>query len=239
MKYFCVLLFILIITCSVKAQIIVSGTVFDSTKIIGLKNVRVSSSSGLTTYTDSLGEYKIIVTEKDSISFFYQNKPTVKFPVRSITNYNAFNISLKAGTKDKYKSLKEVVVYSKSYHQDSIENRLTYANVFNHSPGLKISSSDGSVGFDLDELINTFRFKHNKQMKAFQNRLLEQEREHYIDYKFNKKLVKRITGLDSSHLAEFMIKYRPPYEFAVLSSQLEFYQYILDASYNYKSEMKL
>ena len=123
--------------------------------LIGLKNVKVSSTSGLTTYTDSLGEYKIVVNENDSISFFYQNKPTVKFPVRSITNYNAFNISLKAGAKDKYKSLKEVVVYSKSYRQDSIENRVTYSNVFNHSPGLKISSTDGSVGFDLDELVCT------------------------------------------------------------------------------------
>jgi hypothetical protein len=228
-------------TNAIKAQLIISGTVYDSTKIYGVKNVKVISTGGITTYTDSLGGYKIVANENDSIWFYYQNKPTAKFPVRSITNLNNFDISLRVRVADKYKALKEVVVYGKSYRQDSIENRMTYSNIFNtQKPGLHSSFTPGSPpGFDLDAIINVFRFKHNKEIKAFQNRLLAEERDHYIDYKFNKKLVKRITGLDSANLARFMKEYRPPYEFAVLSSQLEFYQYILDASYKYKSEMKL
>ncbi len=101
------------------AQILISGTVYDSTKIYGVSGVLVKSSGGSTSFTDSLGLYRIYVAESDSISFNYRNKPTVKFPVKTISNYNEFNISLRVRVFEKYRPLKEVIVYSKSYRQDS------------------------------------------------------------------------------------------------------------------------
>jgi len=70
-----------------------------------------------------------------------------------------------------------------------------------------------------------------------QERLLEQEQENYINYRFNRNSVKRITGLDGKDLDVFMKTYRPDFEFTQNSSLVDFYQYILNASYDYKKKI--
>jgi hypothetical protein len=129
-----------------------------------------------------------------------------------------------------------VVVFSKSYKEDSLENRQTYADIFEYKkPGLSTSvTPGGGVGADVDELINIFRFKRNKRLKSFQRRLETQEQEKYVDYRFNKLFVKRITGLDGILLDSFLVWYRPTYEFARASDELTFNQYILNAFYQFQ-----
>jgi hypothetical protein len=183
-----------------------------------------------------MGRYSILVQPGDSISFVYNNKPTQKFPVNTIPNPQQFEISIHMAIESKYSVLKEVIVYSKTYKQDSLENRATYADVFNYTkPGISTSIvPGGGVGADVNELINIFRFKRNKRLKAFQLRLEEQEKEHYIDYRFNKLMVGRITGLSGPALDSFVVWYRPDYEFTQQSSELVFNQYILNASYHFR-----
>jgi len=180
-----------------------------------------------------------MVTEKDSVYFAYENKPTQKFPVKNINDPAAFNISLHVPVKSKYRTLKEVIVYSKSYQQDSMENRDAYKDIFNyHKPGINSSiTPDGTVGMDVNELINMFRFKRNKRLRAFQLRLEEQEQERYVNYRFNRTLVHRITQLEGAQLDSFMIRYRPPYEFLLNADEISFNQYVLDASYEFKADL--
>ena len=85
------------------------------------------------------------------------------------------------------------------------------------------------VGFDLNEIINMFRFKRNRSMLAFQKRLLEQEKEKSIDHRFSKALVRRLTGLTGNELDSFMLVYRPPYQFTLLTSDYDFQEYIKEA----------
>ncbi len=223
------------------AQYSISGTVLDKTKINTVENVRVVSSGGMFTVTDSLGKYEIKVKPGDSLTFIYKNKPTQQFAVNGITSIQDFNISLHVQVESKYNTLKEVVVYSKSYKQDSIENRQSYADVFDYErPGLSTSiGPGGTVGADVNELINIFRFKRNKRLRAFRNRLEEQEQEKYVSYRFNKIAVGRITGLSGNALDTFVIWYRPDYLFAAMSSELLFNQYILNASYQFRKIMPL
>ncbi|UEG50704.1 hypothetical protein LK994_04355 [Ferruginibacter lapsinanis] len=240
-KYFCVAFFLLIANICA-AQLTVSGTVYDSTKIIPVKDVIVQSSSGRTAITDSAGHYEIVTDDADSLTFIYNNKPSLKFSVRQIENISSFDISLRIRTYEKYKSLREVKVFSKTYKQDSIENRERYAKIFNHTkPGISTTTStySGVPGMDLDEFINIFRFKRNRQLRNMQNRLLEQEQENYINYRFNKMMVKRITHLDGKELDTFMQKYRPDYAFTIASSTVDFYQYILNSSYQFKRDLLL
>ena len=222
-----------------RAQLTLSGTVYDSSKINQVEGVRVISTGGLFTITDSLGNYHIMVSEKDSVSFYFRNKPTQKFAVKNITDPAHFDISLRITVKGKYSTLKEVVVHSKSYRQDSLENRKTYADVFEYrKPGVRTNiSPDGMVGADLDELINIFRFKRNKRLHAFQARLEAQEKEKYVNYRFNKTLVRKITQLQDEQLDRFMIRYQPSYEFVSMADELTFDQYILNAAYKFKKEL--
>jgi hypothetical protein len=226
-------------TGHLSAQLALSGTVYDSSKVNLVEGVRVVSTGGMFTITDSMGRYRIKVTDKDSVSFIYKNKPTQKFPVAAIGDLANFNISLHVTVKGKYSTLKEVIVYSKTYRQDSLENRQTYADIYNYSkPTLSSSiSPDGVAGADLDELINIFRFKRNKHLRNFQLRLETQEQDKYVSYRFNKNLVRRITQLQGVQLDSFLIIYRPTYEFASHADELVFDQYILNASYEYKNDL--
>ena len=221
------------------AQLTVSGTVYDSSKRNYVEKVRVESTGGKYSSTDSMGHYRITVSEKDSLTFIYNGKPTQKFAVKDIADLTQFDISLRVHVKSRYNTLKEVVVIAKSYRQDSMENRQAYSEYYNfHKPTIKTGiSPDGAVGADVNEIINMFRFRRNKRLKAFRARLEQQEQEKFIDYRFNKAFVKRITQLNGAELDSFMVRYRPPYEFASMADEVSFNRYILNASYKFKLEM--
>lgn len=200
----------------------------------------VRTTAGQTYVTDSTGTFHIPATDKDSIYFLYGTKPTQKFSVKQIADPSAFDISLPVRIREKYKVLKEVVIYSKNYRQDSIENREQYSRIFNyHKPGLSSSYSTGTpAGLDINELIGIFQFRKNKHNLAFQKRIIEQEQDSYVNSKFNSPLLKRITGLTGDQLTLYKLLYRPPYEFVANSSQVQFYQYILNSAYEFKRTSK-
>lgn len=218
------------------AQQYLSGMVYDSSRNNLIPGVEVKSTSGFSAITDSSGHYQLLINDGDSVFFIYNNKPTKKFSVHAIADPTQFDIALKITYKGKYKTLKEVIVHTKTYQQDSIENRQMYADVFDYKrPGIKTSiTPGGAVGMDIDELINLFRFKRNKRLKAFQQRLEAEEQEKYVNYRFNKSFVQRLTHLEGEQLNIFLLKYRPTYDFVSNVSELEFNQYILNASYAYK-----
>lgn len=236
MRLIFTLIIIYFFCASTFAQIIVSGTVLDNSKVNFVEGVTVMTGSGKPSFTDSLGRYSITTKNVDSIYFVYNNKPTQKFAVNKIPNPNQFDISLHISIKSKYSVLKEVVVYAKNYKQDSLENRQNYGEVFSYRKnGIGTSiTPGGGVGLDANELINMFRFKRNKRMKAFQKRLEADEQEKYVDYRFNKIFIRRITQLKGEALDTFLLWYRPTFEFTSNSSELAFNQYVLNASYHYK-----
>lgn len=210
----------------------IKGTVYDSSRNYPIELVTVLSTSGKGTITNADGNYEIQVTEKDSIWFSYLNKPTMKFPVLKIVNPFAFDISLKVNVT----VLKEVKVRPRNYKLDSIQNRQDYAKVFDYrKPGIRTVTPQYGVaaGFDLDEIINAFRFKRNRSMLAFQKRLVAQEEEKSVDHRFNKALVRRLTSLTGNELDSFMLIYRPPYAFTVLTSEYDFQEYIKEAYRRY------
>jgi len=206
----------------------IKGTVYDSTRRYPVELVTVLSTSGKGAITNAEGYYEIDVTENDSIWFSYLNKPTVKFAVLKISNPFAFDISLQVSIP----VLKEVKVKPRNYKLDSLQNREDYAKIFNYQkPGIKTTTPQygAAAGFDLDEIINMFRFRRNRSMLAFQRRLVQQEKDKFVEHRFNKALVRRLTSLTGNELDSFMLVFRPPYEFALLTSDYEFQEYIKEA----------
>jgi len=220
--------------------ITVSGTVFDITKRTPVEAVSVLSNSGKGTITDSLGKFSLSLNENDSLYFSFLNKSTPKYSVKDIQNPGAFDISIQR----KIKELPGVFVKQKNYRLDSLQNRLDYEKIFDYKkPGLKTSMNSSDVnpvaGLDLDELINVFKFKKNKRMLAFQRRLEQDEKEKYINHRFNKGLIRKLTGLNSPEIDSFMIGYRPSYDMAVQFNDLEFGQFIVEAYKYYKAGIKI
>lgn len=210
------------------AQYKIRGTVYDSTRTYPVGFVSVLSTSGKGTMTNMYGEYEIDVAEKDSIWFSYLNKPTVKFPVLKISTPLSFDISLQVNVP----VLTEVKIRPRNYRQDSLQNRADYEKIFNYKkPGLSVVTPQYGVGagFDVNEIINAFRFRRNRNLRSFQERLITQEQEKYVDHRFNKALVRRLTSLTGNELDSFMQVYRPPYLFVMISSDYDFQKYIKDS----------
>ena len=215
----------------------IKGVVYDSSRNYPMELVSVLSTSGTGTVTNADGYYEIEVTEKDSIWFSYLNKPTVKFPVMRIGNPMQFDISLQVNVP----VMKEVKILPRNYRLDSLRNRQDYAKIFNYQkPTLKTVTPQygAAVGFDLDEIINMFRVKRNRSMASFQRRLLMEEQDKYVDFRFNKALVRRLTLLDGAELDSFMRVFKPSYTFTKLAGDYEFRLYIKQALYRFKRGMQ-
>ena len=212
------------------------GTVYDSTKTYPVIAVSVLSSSGKGTATDIYGHYEIDVTETDSVWFSYLNKPTIKYLVGKIPDASRFDIALHINVP----MLKEVIVKQRNYKMDSIQNRIDYAKAFDwQKPKLQGMSSGelgSAAGFDLDAIIHMFQFRKNKSNAAFRERLLEEEREKFIDHRFNKALVLRLTGLIGDARDSFMQSCRPSYEMCTYVGEYDFQYYIKKCYEAYKLE---
>ncbi len=237
MKRLLVLLSVFLLTKGVVAQTYtIRGVVFDSSRYNPMQYVNVFSTSGNNTATDANGFYKINVYENDSIWFSYLGKATMKYPVLTIGNPAAFDISLQVNVP----TLKEVKIRPRNYRQDSVQNRQDYAKIFDYKkPGLSTVTPQYGVGagFDLDEIINVFRFKRNRSIASFQQRLLEQEKEKFVANRFSKALVRRLTELDGAALDSFMQVYRPSYFFTKFAGDYDFFLYIKSSAERFTSGM--
>lgn len=214
----------------------VSGTVYDITKKNPIGYVSVISTSGKGTFTDSTGRYSLVVRETDSIYFSYLNKATPKYPIKNIPNLAAFDISILR----KVGELPMVTIKQRNYRQDSLQNRQDYADIFNYKkPGITPMISDGVAGMDFTAFIRMFQFKKNKRMVSFQRRLMKEEEDRFINHRFNKGLVKRLTGLSTPVIDSFMTEYKPTVQMIQTFNDLELGQYIIEAYNFYKAGIKI
>lgn len=216
------LLLLLALLCQAAvSQVVIKGTVYDKQARYGVPHVSVLSNSGIGTMTDSLGRYSIKVPGDDSVYFSYLGKMTARFPVKQLPPDQPLDISLPVLID----SLPSVTVRQPSYRMDSLANRAEYKKVFEY--GGETVSAPGSgfglgIGFDL--IFNARKFRSMEKLKA---RLEREEREKYVDHRFTKALVKRITGLTSPALDTFMVQYRPSYEtLKSFETEYDYYSYI-------------
>lgn len=210
-------------------SIVISGNVYDISGKRPIESVVVHSNSNQT-ITDSLGRYIISVKTKDSIWFSLFGKNTQKYNLDTIDDPHNFNIMIHVRGVD----LPEVHVRNSYYKMDSIQNRNDYAKYFNYQPpGLKLSNNQNlfgpsglTVGLDLDEIINMFRFKRNRNLQFLQKRLMSQEQEKYVNYRFTKRSVQKLIHLEGETLNQFMDYCKPAYEVLGLLNDLELGYYI-------------
>jgi hypothetical protein len=234
------ILFLLFFNCNAFAQkVTVKGMVADKSKINTVKGVLVRSTSGTRAITDSAGRYSIETKLGDSLYFTYLNKPTEMFPVKKISNTDAFNVALLINVEAGIKVLDEVVVITKSYKQDSIENRERYARYFEPTKSEGIRNFNGTTGFDMQSIYSIFQFKKRKRENQFRNYLIMREEEKYIDYRFSKKYVQRLTKLQTPYLDTFMVWYRPTYEVLQTMGETDLNNYIIRANTYFRNYFAL
>jgi hypothetical protein len=226
-------LVLVLLSFGAAAQYRVQGNVYDSSRTYPIQSVTILATNGKIAVTDSNGHYQVDVGEKDSIWFSFLGKPTPKYPVSKIADVNHFDLALRL----KIDVMQEVVIRTRHYISDSLQNRRDYARVFNYErPNVSTMTSMGPMGagIDVNELIRLFQFRKNKSMIRFRERLEAEEKEKFVDRRFNKVLVRSLTGLDENDLQDFMRSYRPTYEFTAGTSDYDFRFFIKLAAEQFK-----
>lgn len=190
------------------------------------------------TYTNPLGMFEIAATNTtDSLKISHFNyKPYTVLPDKSSA---LLRIEMTSATVN----LNEVVVHgTRDFKRDSLNNRMTYAKQFNyrapkvmdmfstdvHQPGELLS-------INLLTLVDVLTKKSTNEYK-FNKILQNDEHADYVDHKYNRGNVGRITGLKGDTLAHFLIQYRPTYQVAQKYTDYDMEVYIKNCFEKFKKD---
>ncbi|WP_346237105.1 hypothetical protein ABDK00_012270 [Niabella insulamsoli] len=157
--------------------------------------------------SDQYGYYTIRAKENDQLIFSHTG-----FISDTVTVQSQFFVSgYDAALIEEAAFLAGVTVIS-AYRRDSIRRRQAYAFAYEKQPGITGGNTPtAGVGIVLSPF--SFFSKEKKETRRLKKQLEKQEEEAFIDYVFSPAWVSSLTRLKGPALQQFMIRYRPTYEF--------------------------
>ena len=228
------LVFCLLFSFSGRAQRYLMGKVFKKNSTEILQSVSIHNiTEQRYDLSEEDGTYRIQAVPGDHISF-------------SSVGYKADTITVTASllTADcpiyldvRAQTLQAVRVGEFSNYQlDSMDRRKEYEWVYDHENTPKVARDrQGSDGVGIT--FNVFRNSSSaaKQRISLKKRLEKEEEDYYVDSRYNKDFVAKITHLKGDSLKEFMARYRPSYDYCRKAANVDILIYINDS---YKTYMK-
>lgn len=211
-------------TYALQSQVIIKGEILDiNNEAIDNVNIRnIYTMKGMT--VKDKGKFQIEVKKGELVEFTKVGYQTVRIRIQSEKEPLYYKILM-------YKTpieLREVDIRGKSldYKSDSIRFGQTYQVVLQKEKKYEV---------DMRNMPLAMLSKKNRQEWAFQEMYEKWQREKYIDFAFNERLVSRITYLEGDSLMAFMKAYRPTYEFLQKASEYEYLDYIKSSYFHFKS----
>jgi hypothetical protein len=222
-----ILLFIFTVFCaSVNAQTVINGHVIDLADSSFLDNVNVRNIHSMKGMTiQSKGKFELEVRKGELIEFSKIGYQTVRIRITNEKEPRYYNIVMNKAPIQ----LREVDIRGKTldYKKDSIRYRETYDLVLRKEKRNEI---------DMRSMPLAMLSRKNRQEWAFQEMYEIWEREKFIDFTFNERLVARITYLKEEELKQFMKRYRPSYDFLRTASDYEYLDYIKSSYFKFKKD---
>ncbi|WP_118950314.1 carboxypeptidase-like regulatory domain-containing protein [Taibaiella helva] len=193
--------------------LVMRGKVYDFKTNQPLPNVNIVNTYtevGIT--TDSSGNFVLNVEKGHLVEFRRIGYKIARIRIES-DQLPYYNVAMREGAFD----LDEVEIRGSNFHTDSLEKRETYKWAIEHY------TLDG-----LDVIQHPFDAlsKRNRQIWAFQKRFDYFEKEKYVDFVFNAKLIGKVTGIDTTDMELYRRVYRPRYDQVKAWTEYEFLEYI-------------
>ncbi|MHB8206145.1 hypothetical protein [Mucilaginibacter sp.] len=218
--------------CAIAQEKVVDGIVFDKTTNGRIAEVNIlNTRTGKSAYNNLKAEYQIVANIGDVLIFTKQNyfNDTVK-----IENYNSLAVYLKPSAIQ----LQEVKVNSVAINPEEqlAATKRDYTKLYGVLDDRDILSvSPGSgAGISIDALYNMLS-REGRNAEKLRKTIQSDYYQNVIDYRFNRALVERITGLKDPQLTEFMQRYRPGYYFVIAASE---YDFIASIKSNYRRYLR-
>jgi len=215
-------LLLLVLGINLKSfAVIVTGVIYDYKTNEPMSNVNIRNiftERGMT--TDKTGKFSIDVEKGHLLEFTSIGYKTVRVRIDNL-NVPFYKIAMKEGAYE----LQNVDVTASNYKTDSIEKREVYKWAIDHYTLGPIES----IQHPFDALS-----KRNRQIWAFQKRYEYFEKEKFVDYIFNERLIHKIGNIDSTQMEDFRRFYRPTYDQINAWTEYQFLEYIKNAAADFK-----
>ena len=227
-------IFLLLFALQGKGQQFLTGKVFKKNSTEGLISVSIHNITAQRyDLSEENGSYRIQAAPGDHIAF-----SSVGYMADTLT----VTASLLTASCPIYLDIRPQTLQSvrvgefSNYQLDSMDRRKEYAWVYDHENTPKVAKDrQGSDGVGVT--LNVFRNSSTaaKQRVHLEKRLEKEEEDYYVDSRYNKDLVIKITRLKGDSLKEFMQRYRPSFEYCRKAANVDILIYINDS---YKQFMK-
>jgi len=121
-----------------------------------------------------------------------------------------------------------------NYQLDSMDRRKEYGWIYDHgsTPRLEKQRQGDGVGVSFNIFRNAS--SADKSRERLLTRLKREEQEYYIDFRYSREYVSRLTHLKGDSLQQFMQRYRPTYDYCRKAATVDILVFIND---NYKKFM--
>jgi hypothetical protein len=232
MRYTYTIILLLLISVSGSAQTFLTGKVHnrESTEILVSVSIQ-NHTQRKYDLSDEGGNYRIPAREGDKLIFSSVGYITDTLIVTAAM----LSADCPVNMEPRVVSLQSVTVGSLSNYQlDSIARREQYSWIYDRGKQKlmeKERKGDG-VGVSMNILRNSSR--EEKDWEKLKKRLLKEEEQHYIDYRYSREYVSRLTRLEGDSLQKFMQQYRPSYEYARKAANVDILVFISDSSKKFR-----
>ncbi len=212
-----VTVFCLLLLQNLGAQTQISGQVSDIKTKVPLSNVQVHNvHTGRTVIADSAGRFSLEVGKGELLEFQspgYQVQ-RLRIPEGATPPYYKIFLEETPGLAPEYIAGGRRGI---DWKADSLHYYETYKQALNFP---QFST--------LDAIKHPFSAmsKHNRQIWAFQKEYSWFEKEKYVDYTFNERVVANLTGMSEDSAKAYVSMYRPSYDQLRSMSEYDFYKFI-------------
>lgn len=231
MKFSVLFLFILFYCTQLFAQNkTVQGFVVDKDSKLRLAKVYIynpTTDNGI--YNNNKGEFTATAKVGDTLfaALSGYGMDTVVFKGQNAILFQLKSLSIK---------LKEVKIFGKTptpQEQYSILKKDYKYALDKGSTKDLLNLGQGGVGLGIDAIYNLLS-RQGRNARHLQAILERDYREEIIDYRFKPDYVKAITAASDGELKDFMLQYRPTYQFTLAASDYSFVLFIKNSFASYK-----
>lgn len=200
----------------------VEGIVFDKDTRYRLTRVNIKNlRTNISIYNTTKGEFKLSVKEGDKIvaAISGYRLDTITYNKQSAILFYLQRLAI---------PLQEVVVkdsvLSARKRYEEMRKQFNSLNRLGNNQDL-LAIGSGSVGLSIDALWSAFS-KEGKNARRLMDVMERDYKNNFIDEKFNKTLITKVTGLKGDKLEVFILNYRPSYYFVYGASEYDLVSYI-------------
>lgn len=230
----CFFIWIIFLGVSFAQEKEVEGIVFDKDTRNRLTRVNIKNlRTNISFYNTTKGEFKMSVKDGDEIvaSISGYRLDTITYNNQSAILFYLQRLAI---------PLQEVViresVLSARKRYEELRKQFNSLNRIGNNQDL-LAIGGGSVGLSIDALWSAFS-REGKNARKLMDVMERDYKNNFIDEKFSKSLITKVTGLTDGNLEVFILNYRPSYYFVYGASEYDLVSYIKMAFIRFQNNPK-